>query len=170
MNTTNNTTSLPEEANEAPWNENHSPSAKTGVLDKTGDKLREIKDNASHTASDLADGAKRHIHDTSENAKVRYTEAREQAALKASETKQSVVNSFERRPLVYLAGALAAGVALGLAIPRSRKERQSLASSGEKLREAAIKAKDETTRAAKSATEAATEKFEEKIQGGTEEE
>lgn len=124
-----------------------------GIIEKTSSKIHEATSSASTAVSDLAERAKRRISETSEAAKQQYTEIKEQAAIKGSEAKQAVQSSFERRPLIYVAGALLAGVAIGMALPSSRKENRALASSGQKLRETASNAKRETMHAAEAAVD-----------------
>lgn len=140
-----------------------SEDTESGLLKKTSSKLRETKTQATAAASEFAGKAKQQLADSSDAAKHKYVEAKEKAALKSGETTQAVKSSFERHPLAYAGGALVAGIAIGLALPRSRREKQALASSGRKLRDAANEAGRETLHAAEAATDAATDTFQEEL-------
>ncbi|MDQ8181108.1 hypothetical protein [Pelagicoccus sp. SDUM812005] len=138
-------------------------SASPGIMEKASTKIHDAKSQAGAAASEFAGKTKQRISESSEAAKQRYVELKEQAALQGTKAKQAVQSSFERHPLAYLAGAVVAGVAIGMALPRSRKEKEALASSGQKLRHAAGEAKRETLHAAEAATEAATDTFQKEL-------
>lgn len=137
--------------------------SKSGKIEKATSKIKESKTQATAAASEFAGKAKQRLSDSSDAAKHKYVETREKAALKSGEAQQAVRSSFDRHPLTYAAGALVAGIAIGMALPRSRREKQALASSGRKLRDTAHDIGRDTAHAAEAATDAATDTFQEEL-------
>lgn len=85
-----------------------------------------LKDKASRTM----DTARRKTEETVQHAKKAasdtYDRAREEASHAYSASKDTITHSFRQQPLAYALGAFAAGVLVGMLVPTSRPERETL--------------------------------------------
>lgn len=158
-----NTATLPSEPAESISQDNHQPK-EANFTSHAKNAMDTIQEKAATTASDILGTAKHKLQETKETAASRLTATRKEIASKAEKAKKEVQSSFERHPLMYVAGALATGVVLGLAIPRSRKEKEAFSESGQKLRDTAERVKEDASQAASSATKAAVRELEEKLE------
>lgn len=157
-----------ENPTEAPWNEVHSESSEEHkslarrTIDSSADTINRAKANVASTTSSLMDKAGEQYRQTSAAAKRGYEQLSEQASQAYSKSKTEVQRSFNAHPLAYMAGALVAGVAVGLVLPRLKKEKETLATAGKKIQEKTQQIGDKARAAATSARDAAKRSIEQR--------
>ncbi len=120
----------------------------THLADKAKDKAHHaaetVKGKANHAASEVKDSA------AAARDKARHAghQAREQTERAAEKAKQSLIDSYQDHPLVLGALAAAAGTVLGVLLPSTRKEDETLGPVRDKaLHEAENAGKDLAHRA-----------------------
>ncbi|MBC2607141.1 hypothetical protein [Pelagicoccus albus] len=149
------------------WENNHATENSTGVMDKVSERSKAAKAKISETAADITERTRSQIDTASAKAKETYVEARERVGAASRNAQSNVKSSFEKHPLAFLGGAVAAGILIGMAIPNSRKETGALADTVSKLRNKAKAAKDEALATAQEAADATSEKVEEHYKQST---
>lgn len=109
------------------------------VLRSTRQKLEEATSEVKQHTREAAEHAQARAHELS----ARAHELREQAGRQAREAGRWVEHTYQENPLLFGAATIGAGVALGLALPRTRVENQLLGEKRDQLIEQ-VKEKAET--------------------------
>lgn len=89
-------------------------------------RANEAFSEARHKLQGAADEAKHLTRDAAETAQRRAKELGNQAWHQASDAGRKVEHSYQENPLLFGAATIGAGLALGLALPRTRVENQLL--------------------------------------------
>lgn len=130
----------------------------SGLASRAGEKAHDAAHRIGDTAHDMAEGMHRRAHTASEHVSRAASRAASAAADGARHTADATADAYESRPLLFGALAIAAGLAAGIAAPKTRAERRVLGKAGEDLRhEASDIARRTGHRVMDAAKETATE-------------
>lgn len=150
-------------SNEDPWSIVHGevPSESTeNFKGKAADSLHKANSLIKENAVQLKETASESLSEAQEAVKANYSKATDLAAESYSEAKTIVKSNFEKHPLAFLAGAVATGVAIGMALPNTKKEGSILKKPANSVREGAAEAKSKIAKAAEAAKATAIQTLE----------
>jgi gas vesicle protein len=121
------------------------------VSHQVGDRARDVAHRAQSVAGDVADRAKDAAYqakssasDLALRARERTTDLADRARYGVRQGQYRVQSAYETNPLALGAFALLAGVAVGLALPRTQREDRLLGEARDKLLQRAQEAAHET--------------------------
>lgn len=113
-------------------------------------KPKEVLSNTRHKLEEATSELKQHTREAAEHAQVRARQLGEQAHQLSEQTRQQareagrwIEHSYQDNPLLFGAATIGAGMALGLALPRTRVENQLLGEQRDQLLDQ-VKEKAET--------------------------
>ena len=134
-------------------------SAVEGVASDAKDVARDVADKAQHLAEDVTNKAQDVAQDVKDKARV----ATHRVADKTRATAHRIEDSYQDNPIALGAFAIAAGLAIGLAIPASRKEAQLMGGARDQLVDKAKEQLTETTEKVENIVERAAPQVESAI-------
>lgn len=131
-------------------------SATEGIASKAQDVAQDVADKAKSTAHDVADTVKTTAQDVAETVKTKAQDV----AYQAKRATYRVEDKFEESPIALGAFAAALGLAVGLAVPSSRKESEVMGGARDELFGKAREQISETTDKVEKVVERATPEVE----------
>jgi gas vesicle protein len=140
------------------------------VTEKVGDVGGEIREKVSdvagrvqHSAGQLADQAQYTVGTLSDQAQHAAASLAEEARRRALRIETRVGRTFDDNPIGLGAAAVAMGLAIGMALPRTRREDELLGPTRDQLLERAEDVMDEGKSRLRDVAETALDKVEEKV-------
>lgn len=119
------------------------------------DEMGQTIDEAQHRASELASEAQDRAGELADQAREQVSHFTDQAQYQAEQATDRFQQMLDENPLAVGAMALAAGAAIGLMVPETRRERELMGEARDTLMEKAQETAEETVRKVQNVAEQA---------------
>lgn len=141
----------------------HAAQSVTQKAKDATDSSRSSLEQGGDAARGTAEQTRMTMKEKAQQVKHRSTELSRQAREKAHRAQQSAIDYYDEHPLMIGAAACAIGIIAGLAIPLTRKERQTLGPVGDRAMERVKEVGREAVERGKRAAEAAIETVKQEV-------